>query len=167
MTTSRAIPLGGHFVTLLRRLAFWYHGWRGNPFARFGPYTVQEWRAQDALRILGGGLHCPDCGSAAAYAAKSAKRTDGSIRRYRACKSCGFWQEADGWSPAYRCWLAVHMCNTNFAVGRECCGCGNKKAAGTTCHSCARILVPNETFRCPECGVVVDDNYKIPWPITR
>ena len=162
-------PLGSHYLvpSFLRTLLFRYYRWRGNAFAQFGPYTLQHWQEDGVFQGLGGALDCPDCGSAADFGPRKAQRSDGSTRLYRGCKTCGFWQEADGWSLAYRCWFAGHMCNTLFNQDRECGGCGNVIRAGTTCHTCRRVLTPNEMFTCPECQVLINERFMLPWPVSR
>lgn len=48
-------------------------------------------------------IPCPNCKSVGFYGPKVTENDAGEvIRRYRACKFCGFWQEADGSDP-YRC----------------------------------------------------------------
>jgi hypothetical protein len=70
------------------------------------PYTEADWQADFERVDQGEPLTCPDCGALGDYG----PRDDGQGRHYRACKMCGFWQEADG-SPAYRCWMSTHKCD--------------------------------------------------------
>jgi predicted RNA-binding Zn-ribbon protein involved in translation (DUF1610 family) len=59
------------------------------------PYTEADWQHEMAGKGGAATLACPDCGSAADYGPRWHTRPDGTERRYRACKNCGFWQEAE------------------------------------------------------------------------
>ena len=141
----------------------WVHG----TLAGFAPYTEVEWQQDERQRTSGFPLTCPDCRKDADYGPRQATKADGSPRKYRACKMCGFWQEADGLSLPYRCRLAVHMCTGDFGTSRECRGCGNVLASGTQRHLCSRVLAPRETYHCPECHATVGRRNVIPWPSER
>jgi hypothetical protein len=115
-----------------------------------GPYLQADWERD----MAGVALSCPDCGSSTDYGPRAAPRPDGSLRLYRACKACGFWQEADGTAP-YRCRVAAHRCTVSFAEPRECRECEQPLPAGIQEHDCGRWLHTTERFTCPECGTVV------------
>lgn len=109
-------------------------------------YTEQDWCLEMQQVRAGKRLACHDCGSDHDYSPRAAERDDGTIRLYRACKWCGFWQEADG-KPPYRCWLSVHVCE------------------GGQLHP--RPLTPDEVWPCARCGTLVDQTYEVPWPGRR
>jgi RNase P subunit RPR2 len=121
-------------------------------------YTELAWQADEVRRRAGQRWECPDCASEFDYGPTSHSRSDGSARHYRACKNCGFWQEADG-SPPYRIWLAVHDCSLRIAPRQlvlECSTCGNSSVvpAGSTewKHRCGKYLKPWEDgFQCSNC----------------
>ena len=134
------------------------------------PYTEPDWQGDEASRRAGRPLfRCPDCSSDADFGPKAHKRTDGSERHYRACKNCGFWQEADG-SPPYRVWLAQHDCVLVLRPGQlnaECPTCGNRWTVTQETHhiphTCAKYLTPWEPgFQCTNCGQFIDDQHKKP-----
>src|SRR6267378_2275450 len=81
------------------------------------PFTSADWAAEyaayQARRML---PRCPNCERSENYAPYIVKHADGSERRYRGCKSCGCWQNADG-TPAYRCSALVHSCERPIADG--------------------------------------------------
>lgn len=128
-----------------------------------GPYTEADWERDRAAVKAGEALACPDCGHTENYVLAEGRRWDGSPRRYRGCKVCGFWQEADGESSPYRCRLTVHICLARFAEERECRGCGNGIGPALW-HLCLRILRPDEEWRCPECGTALETQHTVPWP---
>lgn len=129
-------------------------------------YTEREWRRDERRRLGGTKLPCPDCGSAENYGPRKHSHADGSERHYRACKVCGFWQEADG-SPAYRAWLAVHRCVQPLRAGQDVgvcrvCGAGfavQEPSKGWE-HECGRYLTPWERgFDCTNCGRFIDRSF--------
>jgi len=63
-----------------------------------------DWAGEYAAFKAGRMPCCPNCERADNYVPYTVRRDDGSERRYRGCKSCGCWQEADG-TAAYRCAL--------------------------------------------------------------
>ncbi len=111
----------------------------------FPPYDEKQWQADDALKKVGEfhRLVCPDCnfsGDPRWYG----PRDDKQGRHYRACKKCGFWQEADGTS-AYRCWMAMHLCEQ--------------------LHPTAWILTPKEPgYLCQSCKTWIGREHSVPWP---
>lgn len=103
------------------------------------PYTASDWKRDMALSRP---LPCPDCGSDQLYRPRRAPK-DRAERRYRACKMCGFWQEADG-TPAYRCWLSTHHCTSGPA---------------------GKYLRPGEDgYSCPDCHRSIGRDSAKPWP---
>src|SRR6266487_4271550 len=136
-----AIPIAAFLPGwVLVAAEMYWRKWAYGTLAVFPPYTEAEWQLDERQRASGFPLTCPDCRKDADYGPRQATKADGSLRRYRACKMCGFWQEADGLSLAYRCRLAVHMCTGDFGTSRECRGCGNVLASGTQRHPCPRVL---------------------------
>src|SRR3989442_307051 len=84
--------------------------------------------------------------------------------RYRGCKSCGCWQEADG-TPAYRCSLVIHSCVQPIPDGAMCKNCdvwGPRQA-----HRCHRILPAAEigVTKCRQCGIVQTVVHVVGWPV--
>ena len=152
---------------VLVAVEMYWRKWIYGTLAGFAPYTETEWEQDERQRTSGFPLTCPDCRKDADYGPRRAAKADGSLRKYRACKMCGFWQEADGRSLPYRCRLAVHMCTGDFGTRRECRCCGNVQSGGTHRHLCPRALVPRETYYCPECHVSVGRRNVIPWPSRR
>ncbi len=76
-------------------------------------YTIVQWEEDMRLNKFCGKhpnwfysgctIPCPNCHSIGFYGPKVTTNNVGEIiRRYRACKFCGFWQETDGTKP-YRC----------------------------------------------------------------
>lgn len=130
------------------------------------PYTEPDWQREEVQRLAGSRFECPDCGSDKDFGPKAHLRADNSERHYRACKICGFWQEADG-SPPYRVWLATHDCVIRLRPGQlvaKCTTCGNSFTVppGTTevPHSCGRFLTPMETgFICSNCLQFIDRSH--------
>jgi len=62
--------------------------------AEIPPYTPDDWAAD---RLTAVALTCPNCGRSDDYGPREATLDDAhTLRRYRGCKVCGFWQEADG-----------------------------------------------------------------------
>lgn len=121
-------------------------------------YTEPEWERDEAARLNVAWPSCPDCGSAEDFGPRHHDRTDGSQRHYRACKFCGFWQEADG-SPAYRIWLCIHECQVRLRQGQIIAHCTVCDADGIAPigsvewpHRCGRFLTPWESgFTCSNC----------------
>jgi len=116
------------------------------------PYIEADWQWEESQRLAGKRLTCPDCGSDANYAPKAGIHPDGSPRHYRACKMCGFWQEADG-TPAYRCWLSKHTCSKELSPEETftCEYCGDKISENS--HPCGKYLLPDEDgYTCSTCS---------------
>jgi len=122
------------------------------------PYSPADWQLEwDA----GHKLTCPRCASDEDFGPRQTVQPDRSFRRFRACKRCGLFQEADGLSPAYQTVLLVHRC-TIRETGLQCRSCGRRPRSGQ--HDCARIVREGESFTCPECGTVVTSDHILPWP---
>lgn len=77
-------------------------------------YTEKQWTEEMALSSplssLGSCLRCPNCKTLGFYGPRVVQNNKGEItRKYKACKFCGFWQEAWGdvynerGGEAYRC----------------------------------------------------------------
>ena len=128
-------------------------------------YTPVDWQADRDAEGRGDVLRCPNCEHANWYHPVGIPPDSGAERKYRACKVCGFWQEADG-KPAYRCWMTVHTCLGSLAEGARCQFCG---AWGPrTWHAgCWRILPSRElgVTTCPNCGVILTPGHVVPWPV--
>ena len=122
------------------------------------PYGATEWLDEKTRANAGRKLKCPDCGSDEWYKPVTGTYTDGSPRHYRACKMCGFWQEADG-TDAYRVWQSVHTCMKKLNPGESftCDYCGQTMTAGEDRgpygHSCGKYMLPDEDgYECQTCG---------------
>jgi len=89
-------------------------------------FTEQDWKEEmDKINFCrkheGFGscnLSCPDCGTISFYGPRGRKE-EGFPRKYRACKFCGFWQEAFGkvfderGNKPYRCnMILCNNCST-------------------------------------------------------
>ncbi len=126
------------------------------------PYSEDDWRRDREQDAGGEPLTCLNCERSEWFQPCLAEPD----RKYRACKICGFWQEADG-TPAYRCRMTVHTCTGVIAEGGQCRnGCG---AWGpVSWHAgCWRILTPKElgVYKCPNCDVVISPLHVIRWPV--
>jgi len=131
-------------------------------------YSEDEWSCDEAARVRGEKLECPDCGSFNCFGPRAHTLPDGSRRLYRACKHCGFWQEADG-SPPYRVWLALHICCAPLqGDGQtvECASCGQVAACDVASgwrHNCGKFLRPSELgFHCTNCDTFIGRAYDRP-----
>ncbi len=115
-------------------------------------YTESAWQRDEAQRLSGRRLTCPDCGSDQRYAPSAGTHPDGSPRHYRACKVCGFWQEADG-TPAYRVWQSAHDCRRELGPAETfTCEYCNQDVS-TNSHPCGKYLRPDEDgYDCGTCG---------------
>lgn len=110
-------------------------------------YTLKDWEKEEEIRKISyhepwGScrLPCPNCRVVGFYA----PRGDNEGRRYRACKFCGFWQEARGkvfdkrGGEPYRCEAVlcpdcgIFDWHINF-VGQAC---NNKNCKGTNKTKC-------------------------------
>jgi hypothetical protein len=123
------------------------------------PYTEADWQRDWEA---GAKLSCPRCGSDEDYAARQAVQPDRTFRRYRACKRCGMFQEADG-TKAYQTFMMVHECDGNVGADAQCRGCGLRIRNGGK-HRCPRIVREGETFTCPECATTLSHRHILPWP---
>jgi len=125
------------------------------------PYSPAEWeREWDAGRPL----PCPQCGSSEDFGPRQSILADRSFRRYRSCKRCGMCQEADGRSPPYQTALTAHDCDGKVAADAQCRCCGLRIRTGGR-HLCPRIVREGEAFTCPECGTVLGEQHRRPWPV--
>jgi len=128
-------------------------------------YSEDDWSRDRQRETAGTHFPCPNCGHGEWFHSVGIPPDTGADRKYRACKVCGFWQEADG-SPAYRCWMTVHTCLGGLAQGQTCEYCG---AWGPrNWHGgCWRILRSKElgVTACANCGVVLTPLHVIPWPV--
>jgi predicted RNA-binding Zn-ribbon protein involved in translation (DUF1610 family) len=127
------------------------------------PYLESDW-----LRDNGKALPCPDCGSARDFGTRCAPKADGGNRLYRACKDCGFWQEADG-SPPYRTWKSEHACNRKVYGNYPCPFCGTELQGlpdgKLVTHPCGKYLLPSEAgYQCTTCGQWRGRDTQVPWP---
>ncbi len=125
-------------------------------------YSNADWE-RDAT--ASGRLQCPNCDHAEWCRPCRGTNADGSERRYRACKVCGCWQEADG-TPAYRCWVTFHVCLGLVADGGKCPSC--EGGGPMDWHACGRVLPTNElgVTPCPNCGIILLPLHVIPWPVS-
>lgn len=123
------------------------------------PFTPADWAAEDHAVQTGRSPACPNCGRTENYAPYEV-----GARRYRACKSCGCWQEADG-TAAYRCAILFHSCVQPIPEDVRCKNCdvwGPRSA-----HRCHRILPPQEigVTKCRQCGIVQTRVHIVGWPV--
>jgi len=128
-------------------------------------YSEADWQSDRQAEASGERLQCPNCGHCEWFRAVGIPPGDGSQRKYRACKVCGFWQEADG-SAAYRCLMTVHTCLGSIPEGKRCEYCG---AWGPrNWHpGCWRVLPAKElgTTSCQYCGQILRAQHVTPWPV--
>ena len=112
----------------------------------YPPYTEAGWQRDKELLDQGHRFFCPDCLSDTDYGPRWTE-PPAATRHYRACKDCGFWQEADG-TPPYRCWQPEHECaKSEGGYYRE-------------------YKTPDEDpFECPNCHEMVSrQESEVPWP---
>jgi predicted RNA-binding Zn-ribbon protein involved in translation (DUF1610 family) len=129
------------------------------------PYSEDDWHRDRQAEAHGAHLRCPNCGRAECFHPVGVPPSDGGKRKYRACRMCGFSQEADG-TPAYRSRMVVHTCLAPIAPGHRCEHCGT--AGPRAWHpACWRIVAPAEVgvTSCPHCGAVFTADHVIPWPV--
>jgi uncharacterized Zn finger protein len=126
-------------------------------------YSQADWQRD---WDTGGSLECPSCGSSDNFGPRQAILADRSFRNFRSCKRCGICQEADGQSAPYQTVLLAHDCAGTIAADAQCRGCGMRLRNGGR-HLCPRIVREGETFTCPECGTVLTDAHRRPWPTTN
>jgi hypothetical protein len=128
-------------------------------------YSEADWHRDRQAEAIGMHLQCPSCGRREWFHPIGVPPSDGSRRKYRACKVCGFRQEADG-SPAYRCVMMVHTCLGALAPGQRCEYCG---ASGPrSWHpGCWRVVPARElqATTCQYCQLVFTPDHVIPWPV--
>ena len=128
-------------------------------------YSVADWERDRQEEASGDRLACPNCGRSEWYHPVGIPPETGEKRKYRACKVCGFWQEADG-SSAYRCLMTAHVCLGDIKEGAACPYCGTwgprEWHAG-----CWRILRQPElgVTKCNNCGVALTEDHVVPWPV--
>ena len=133
------------------------------------PYVEAAWAAEMTLLKEGLALPCPDCGSSSDYGPKEAAGSDGTVRHYRACKMCGFWQEADG-TLAYRCWTSQHVCVRHVGTTFHCPHCATvlqpAEPEGPAVHTCGKYLLPTDSgYLCTTCGHWYGRDSQVPWPL--
>jgi len=126
-------------------------------------YLESDW-----LRDNGKQLACPDCGSTRDFGPRCASTVGGGMRLYRACKDCGFWQEADGSSP-YRTWKSEHACSRTVCGDYPCPFCGTVLQGAPTgelvAHDCGKYLLPSESgYQCTTCAQWRGRETETPWP---
>jgi hypothetical protein len=129
------------------------------------PYSLADWERDwdDSAK-----LPCPRCGNSEDYGARQSVLADRSFRRYRACKRCGMFQEADGHSAPYQTVLLVHECGEHLGADSQCRSCGMRpRKGGTGKHLCPRIVREGETFSCLECGTKLGEQHQKDWPEKR
>ena len=124
-------------------------------------YSPAEWQEDwDA----GGKPACPRCGNSEDYGPRQVVLADRSFRRFRGCKRCGMFQEADGRSPPYQTVLLVHECTAKIAADAQCRACGLRPRKGAGSHLCPRVVRAGEAARCAECGLALGPLHVRPWP---
>ncbi len=106
----------------------------------YPPYTEAGWQRDKELLDHGHRFFCPDCLSDTDYGPRWTE-PPAATRHYRACKDCGFWQEADG-TPAYRCWLSRHECKEEWKALRPW----------------------EDDYLCDACGETMGRESEVPWP---
>jgi uncharacterized Zn finger protein len=124
------------------------------------PYSQADWQREWDADLP---LQCPRCGSGEDFGPRQAVLADRSFRRYRACKQCGMFQEADGRSLPHQTVLMAHDCDSQVGADAQCRGCGLRVRTGGR-HLCHRIVREDEVFTCPECGTVLSEEHRRPWP---
>ena len=102
------------------------------------PFTKQDWLVEKEYSLVhckhskfgSCCIPCPDCGNLGFYGYRESGKGK-TLRMYRACKFCGFWQEVDG--KPYRCYMVFctdcyaydwHKPNEKFTV---CTNCGSEE----------------------------------------
>jgi len=126
------------------------------------PYLEADWRADRERVAQGEPLTCPDCDfsdNPLLYGPRGGEEGKGPPRR--ACKVCGFWQDADG-SSAYRCWKSTHRCDPGLNGPYDCEHCGQTGLTGS--HDCGNYLKPREDgYECGTCGRWHGRETPTPW----
>ena len=133
------------------------------------PYVEEAWQADLALEASGLVLTCPDCQGTGWFHPVAAPLPDARERHYRACKRCGFWQEADG-TDAYRTWKSIHICVSRPTAPFNCAFCDTtitpEASTGVATHQCGKYLRPTEGgYLCTTCGVWQGRETLTPWPV--
>lgn len=133
---------------------------------RIGPLTVQAW-IQERADVSAKRAECPACGRMDNYSTYEIDQPGTTSRKYRGCKLCGFWQEADGRSLPYRTVLTVHVCIGPISENSQCSSClvWGPRAQ----HCCFRVLrraeAHHKEYLHSECGVRIGMEHVIPWPV--
>lgn len=128
-------------------------------------YSEADWHRDRQAEAGGARLTCPNCDHGEWFHPLGIPPSDGANRKYRVCKVCGFWQEADG-TPAYRCVMTVHTCLGTLLASQRCVHCG--MSGPRHWHTCSpRVLPPQElgVTACQCCGVVLTREHVVPWPV--
>jgi hypothetical protein len=128
-------------------------------------YFEDDWHRDRQAEATGVHLVCPNCARGEWFHPLGIPPDDGAERKYRLCKVCGFWQEADG-TPAYRSVMTIHTCLGAVAGGRKCPNCGI--VGPRHWHmGCIRVMPPQELNRtcCRNCGVLLTPQHVVPWPV--
>jgi hypothetical protein len=77
-------------------------------------YRDEQWAdevmaTREVVTNFGSIIPCPDCATVGFYGPRAVEDAAGvTVRKYRACKFCGFWQEVGG--EPYRCSMFFHEC---------------------------------------------------------
>jgi hypothetical protein len=129
-------------------------------------YGEGDWHRDRKAEADGQHLTCPNCGRGEWFHPLGVPPSDGALCKYRACKVCGFWQEADG-TPACRSVMTAHGCLGPIEHGQRCRHCGT--TGPRHWHVCCpRVLRPHELglTSCHHCGTVLTRDHVVPWPVT-
>lgn len=128
-------------------------------------YSADDWQRDRVAEAAGSVLACPNCARTECFHPVGISPIDGSKRKYRACKVCGFCQEADG-TQADRCRMTVHTCLGEMTENQRCEFCGSW--GPTNWHGgCWRMVAAEQlgTLSCQNCNVILTPYHVIPWPV--
>lgn len=103
-------------------------------------YSNADWCRERALVDAGRVLPCPACGHREYFSPYAVATDDGSLRLYRGCKVCGFWQDTG--EDSVRCVWTSHVCLAKIPSG-ETCGCCDSDGP-LSFHICSRIVGEEE-----------------------
>jgi transcription elongation factor Elf1 len=132
------------------------------PLAEIPPYTIEQWNRDREDEGRGEILRCPNCDHHEWF--RLIPRVDHQPAE-RACKVCGFQQQADG-TPAYRCKLTAHVCLGPRPDEGQCPEC-DSEVPFQSWHLCAKVLVQEQIGQrpCALCGTVLAEDHVIPWAV--